>query len=100
VWCRSIIRIMMGYVGFFYLEAKSFELHSKFCVKDGIRFAKRSKGLFIAMFLSKLSVGWSRRLLEELQQGGEMREFCRTFWVGSTVHILQQRGNTHGNFLE
>jgi hypothetical protein len=37
--------------------------------------------------------------MEELRQGGEMRDFCRTIRVGSTVHILQWRGNTHGRFL-
>jgi hypothetical protein len=90
----------MGYVGFFYVEAKSFELCSEFCVGDGIRIVERSRGLFRVMFLSKLSVGWFRRSMEKLRQGGEMREFCRTFRVGSTVHILQRRGNTHGRFLE
>jgi hypothetical protein len=89
VSCRSIIRILMGYVGFFYVEAKSFELRYEFCVGDGIRIAERSRGLFRAVFLSKLSVGWFRRSMEELRQGGEMREFCRTSRVGSTVHILQ-----------
>jgi hypothetical protein len=86
----------MGYVGFFYVEAKSFEIQSEFSVGDGIRLAERSKGLFKAVFLNKLSLGWFRRSME----GGEIRDFCRTFRVGSMVHILQRRGNAHGRFLE
>jgi hypothetical protein len=35
--------------------------------------------------------------MEELRQGGEIRDFCRTFHM---VHILQRRGNAHGRFLE
>jgi len=62
----------MGYVGFFYVEAKSFELRFKFCVGDVIRLVERSKGLFRAAFSNKLSVGWFRRSMEELRQGGEM----------------------------
>jgi len=51
----------MSYVGFFYVEAKSFEIRSEFSVGDAIRLAERSKGLFRAMFLNKLSLGWFRR---------------------------------------
>jgi len=90
----------MGYVGFFYVEAKSFEIRSEFSVGDGIRLAERSKGLFREVFLNKLSLGWFRRSMEELRQGGEIRDFCRTFRVGSMVHILQRRGNAHRRFLE
>ncbi len=79
----------MGYVGYFYVEAKSFEFRSDACVGDGIRLAEWNKGRFRAVFLTKLSVGWFRRSMEELRQGGEMRDFCRTIRVGSTVHILQ-----------
>lgn len=90
----------MGYVGYFYVEAKSFEFRSDVCVGDGIRLAEWNKGLFRAVFLNMLSVGWFRRSMEELKQGGEIRDFCRTFRVGSTVFILQRRGNVHGRFLE
>jgi len=62
----GIYRIRMGYVGFFYVEAKSFEILSEFCVGDGIRLAEWSKGLFRAMFLSKASVEWFRKSMEEL----------------------------------
>jgi hypothetical protein len=48
-------------------------------VGDGVRSAKRSQGLFKAIFLSRLSIGWLRRSMDEFQQGGEVREFCRTF---------------------
>jgi hypothetical protein len=90
----------MGYVGYFYVEAKSFEFRSDVCVGDGVRLAERNKGLFRAVFLNTLSVGWLRRSMEELKQVGEIRDFCRTYRVGSTVLILQRRGNDRGRFLE
>jgi hypothetical protein len=90
----------MGYVGYFYVEAKSFEFRSDVCVGDGVRLAEWNKGLFRAVFLNTLSVGWFRRAMEELKQVGEIRDFCRTYRVGSTVLILQRRGNEHGSFLE
>jgi len=92
--------IAMGYVGYFYVEAKSFEFRSDVCVGDGVRLAEWNKGLFRAVFLNTLSVGWFRRAMEELKQVGEIRDFCRTYRVGSTVLILQRRGNEHGSFLE
>lgn len=67
---------------------------------DGVRLAEWNKGLFRAVFLNALSVGWFRRAMEELKQVGEIRDFCRTYRVGSTVLILQRRGNEHGRFLE
>jgi len=91
---------VMGYVGYFYVETKSFEFRSDVCVGDGIRLAEWNKGLFRAVFLNKLSVEWFRRSMEELKQGGEIRDFCRTYRVGSTAFILQRRGNDHGRFLE
>lgn len=69
-------------MGFFYVEAKSFDIRSEFRVGDGIRIAERCRGLFRSMFLSRLSVGWLRRSMEELWQGGEVREFYRTFQGG------------------
>jgi len=91
----------MGYVGYFYVEGKYLEIRSENCVGDGRRLAEWSKGLFRAVFLNKLSVGWFRKSMEELRQGGEIRDFCRTFRVGSMVHILQWREkNAQGRFLE
>jgi hypothetical protein len=40
---------IMGYVGYFYVEAKSFEFRSDVCVGDGIRLAEWNKGLFRAV---------------------------------------------------
>ncbi|GLT69619.1 hypothetical protein SLA2020_417560 [Shorea laevis] len=38
--------------------------------------------------------------MEALRLDGDVKEFCRTFRVGNTVHILHRRGNQHGRFLE
>ncbi len=47
----------MGYLRFFYVEAKSFEIQSK-DGEGGIRFVERSKGVYRAVLLGKPSVGW------------------------------------------
>jgi hypothetical protein len=89
----------MGYLGFFYVEAKSFEFRS--AIGDGsVRLAERSRGLFRAVHLSRLSIGWFVSSMEALRVEGDTKEFCRTFRVGTTVHILHRRGNQHGRFLE
>ncbi|GLT70445.1 hypothetical protein SLA2020_425260 [Shorea laevis] len=79
------------------VEAKSFELRST--VGDGgVRLAERSRGLFRAVHLGRLSIGWLRSSMETLRTEGDVNEFCRTFRVGNTVHILHWRGNQHGRF--
>jgi len=89
----------MGYLRFFYVEAKSFEIHFKIGV-GGIQLAERSRGLFRAVFLGRLSIGWLRNSVEALRKEGDLSEFCRTYQVGNTVYILQWGGNNHGRFLE
>ncbi|GLT60936.1 hypothetical protein SLA2020_336750, partial [Shorea laevis] len=89
----------MGYLGFFYVEAKSFEFRS--AIGDGsVRLAERSRGLFRAVHLSRMSFGWFVSSMEALRVEGDAKEFCRTVRVGTTVHILHRRGNKYGRFLE
>jgi hypothetical protein len=78
----------MGYLGFFYVKAKSFEIHSEISV-GGTRLAERSRGTFKAVVLGRQSIGLLRNSMEALLKGGELNEFCRTYQVGNTVYILQ-----------
>jgi hypothetical protein len=59
----------MGYLGFFYVETKAFEIRSEFCVGGGVQLAERSRGLFRAVFLGIVSINWFRKSMEALQQG-------------------------------
>lgn len=89
----------MGYLGFFYVEAKSFEFRS--AIGDGsVRLAERSRGLFRAVHMSRQSIGWFVSSMDTLRLEGEVKEFCKTFRVGNTVHILHRRENQHGRFLD
>jgi hypothetical protein len=56
----------MGYLGFFYVEAKAFEICSKFCVGGGVQLAERSRGLLRAVFLERVSINWFRKSMEAL----------------------------------
>lgn len=86
---------MMGYLGFFYVEAKAFEIRSE-AGFQGIHLAKRSRGMFRAEMLGKPSVLWLRSTVEDLIRGTELKEFYRSFRSGSTVCVAQGRANGHG----
>lgn len=46
----------MGYLGFFYVKAKSFEIRSEISV-GGAQLAERSRGTFKVVVLGRLSIG-------------------------------------------
>jgi hypothetical protein len=71
-------------MGYFYIEAKSFELLSE-GGNISIRFAKRSIGIYRAVILGKPSVMWLQLIVKELIRGEKLREFCGTFRYGSIV---------------
>jgi hypothetical protein len=52
-----VCRFSMGYLGYFYVEAKAFEVQSEIG-NNGIRLAERSKGVYGAVCLGKPLVGW------------------------------------------
>jgi hypothetical protein len=55
----------MGYLGFFFVKAKTFEILSE-VGNGGIRLAERSKGVYRAVILGKFSVIWLLNMVEEL----------------------------------
>lgn len=75
----------MGYLGYFYVEAKSFKILYKIRNK-GIRLAERSKWVHRAVILGKSSVGWLLKMVE-LIRGDNQRDFCKTFIVDSIVQV-------------
>lgn len=64
----------MGDLGFLYVEAKLFEILSE-VGNNGVCFTMRSRGVFWAVILGKLSVIWFLKMVEELIQGENLREF-------------------------
>jgi hypothetical protein len=58
-------------------------------VGDSIRLAEWSKGLFSAVLLNNLSVGWFRRSMEELRQAGR----------GDTRFLQDFPGGFYGAYL-
>lgn len=38
--------------------------------------------------------------MEDLTKGDELREFCRTFQIGSTAYIVQRQENNHRRFMD
>lgn len=61
--------------GFLYVKAKSFEILLE-VGNNGVRFAKRSRGVYRVVILVKLSVIWFPKTVEELIKGENLREFC------------------------
>lgn len=68
---------VMGYLGFFYVEAKSFEFRSE--ISGGVRLAERSRGVFRVVVLGWPSVFWLMQSLEVLIKGDKLSESWRTF---------------------
>jgi hypothetical protein len=89
----------MGYLGYFYIESKSFELQSG-VGNGGFRLAKWSRGLFRSVVMGFQSVVWMLNMMEQLTNGLTSKEFCRPRRVGDSVFIMQKRQNHYGQFLE
>lgn len=79
----------MGYLGYFYVESKSFELQSGVGNK-GSRLAEWSRGLFRSVVMGFQSVVWMLNMMEELTNGLTSKEFCRSCRVGDSVFIMQK----------
>lgn len=77
----------MGYLEFFYVEAKSFEFQSE--VSGGAQLVERSIGVFRAVVLGRLSVFWLPKSLEVLIKGDNLCKNWRTFHLVNTAYVLQ-----------
>lgn len=75
-------------MGFIYVEPKQFVIRTEIGV-GGIQLAERSRGIFRALVLGRLSIGWLRNSMEALRRG-DLKEFCRTYRVGNMVYVLQR----------
>lgn len=90
----------MGYLGFFYVEAKSFEFRSDLRSMGGVRLVERRRGVFQAVVLGWPSVFWLLKVQEVLIKGNKLSEYWRTFRFGNTAYVLPRQGNKHGRIIE
>jgi hypothetical protein len=88
----------MGYLGYCYVDSKSFEFRSE--VSGGVRLAERSRHLFRAVILGWSSLVWLMQAVERLSKGEEDNDKWKTFRMGSTVYVVLRRKNKHGQFIE
>jgi len=75
----------MGYLGFCYVESKSFEFRSE--VSGGVQLAKRSRCIFRAVFLRWPSLFWLMQAMEGFIKGDDSNENWRTYRQGSTAYM-------------
>jgi hypothetical protein len=88
----------MGYLGYVYVESKSFEVRSN--VRGGVRLEERSKGLSRSVIMAWPSIFWLLAAWDSLTPLEKTREKWRSFRFGSIVYVLLRRTNKFGNFLE
>jgi hypothetical protein len=82
----------MGYSSHFFVEAKTYVLSPK----EGclvLSFAERSRVVSRAVHLGKASVAWLSETVESFICGGGLREFVKSWRVGSTAYIAQRCSN-------
>lgn len=87
----------MGFLRWFYIEAKSF----KFAVEEGVSVLwifERSRGVLRSVFLGKVSVAWLLDMVEALTQAEGLKECLKSSRVGSRA-FLAQCSNRQGCFL-
>ena len=89
----------MGYVGYFYVESKSYELR----LGDGSRNIKLMEWgrLNLSMlFLGDVRLVWLLKMMQELVLETTGIGACRDHRMGSLVKFLQKRMNKYGKFVE
>jgi hypothetical protein len=88
----------MGYIGYVYVESKSFEVRSD--VRGGVRLEERKKGLSRSVIMAWPTIFWLIVAWDSLTHADKAREKWRSFRFGSIVYVLLRRKNNFGNFLE
>ena len=88
----------MGYLGYVYVESKSFEVRSDVC--GGVCLEERSKGLSHSVIMVWPTIFWLLAAWDSLTPLEKVQEKWRSFIFGSKVYVLLRRNNKFGNFLE
>jgi hypothetical protein len=93
-----LLDYFMGYLGYVYVESKSFEVRSD--VRGGVRLEERKKGLSRSVIMAWPTIFWLIVAWDSLTHADKAREKWRSFRFGSIVYVLLRRKNNFGNFLE
>jgi hypothetical protein len=88
----------MGYLGYFYVEKKAFEIRSN--VQGGVQLAEKSKGKTSSVIMAWPTIFWLVSAWDYLTNSELVRENWRTFRFGCFSYVVQRRKNSFGNFLE
>jgi hypothetical protein len=89
----------MGYVGYFYVESKSYELR----LGDGSRNIKLTKWGRLnlsTVFMRKVRLVWLLKMMNELVLEMMGIGACRNHRMGGSVMFLQKRKNKYRKFME
>jgi hypothetical protein len=89
----------MGYVGYFYVESKSYEI--RLC--DGSRSIKLTewgRQNLSTVFLGEVRLVWLLKMMNELVLETTGIGACRDHRMSSSVMFLQKRMNKYGKFME
>jgi hypothetical protein len=88
----------MGYLGYVYVESKSFEFRS--AVRGGVRLEERSKGVSRSVIMAWPTIFWLIAAWDSLTPSSKDREKWRSFRFGNIVYVVIRRKNKFGNFME
>jgi hypothetical protein len=88
----------MGYLGFFYVESKSFELSSEAGMRFKLTKWGRGKLKYLEMGSSRLI--WLLKSLEEVVPDSVEMGACRNHRVEGSVMFIQKHKNGNGRFME
>jgi hypothetical protein len=79
------LQASMGYLGYVYVESKSFEVRSN--VHRGVHLEERSKGLSRSVIMAWPTIFWLLATWDSLTPLEKAREKWRSFRFGSKVYV-------------
>jgi hypothetical protein len=86
----------MGYLGYFYMETKAFEIRSN--VQEGVQLAEKSRGKTRSVIMA--IIFWLVSAWDYLTNNEIESENWMTFRFGCYSYIVQRRKNSYGKYLE
>ena len=99
VFLYLIFVLAMGYVGYFYVESKSYELRAS----DGnqnIKLTEWGRVNLSTVVMGVTRLVWLLKMMNELMQEAVGIGACRDHRMGDSVMFLQKRMNKYGKFME
>jgi hypothetical protein len=79
----------MGYLGYFYVETKAFEIQSN--VQGGVRLAEKSRGRTSSVIMAWPTIFWLVSAWDYLTSSEIVRENWRTFRFGCFLYCYAEK---------